>query len=67
MNILQRGKNYRSTHSYQNYRIINGVSLGFGIVHRKEEFHERISGLPQYKTALPILEMKDPDNGVLRC
>ncbi len=67
MNMMQRGNDYCTAHGCQNYGVVNCIPFGFGIVHGREEFHERISLMLQYKTILPILEIKDLDIGGLAC
>ncbi len=61
MNKLQGRKHHSKGNCSQDNRIVNGIFFGFRIVHGREKSHERTSYIPKYKTALPLLEMKDQE------
>ena len=59
MNPLQRGEDRCAGGRDKDYCIINSISSSFWIVKRREQLHETISPIIEYKTGLPFLEMSD--------
>jgi hypothetical protein len=59
MNPLQCCKDRCAGGGDKDYCIINSISPTFWIVKRREQFHETIPLIIEYKTSLPFLEMSD--------
>jgi hypothetical protein len=59
MNQLQCGKDHSAGGRDKYYSIVNSIPPSFWIVKRREEFHEILFFNQEYKTYLPLSEMRD--------